>query len=201
MTTTQTFRNLITGSMNTKQITKIACAILVIFSMIACKKETPVTVDSVKPKMQLQITGYGVNKTFYSDSIDYYSTGTLFLKTDEIYTYTVSISDAGGVRSLQMTADTNAFAIRYPELTGTPAFTYTILPPVTFIQEIIGDRGNPYISFLMSGKFIAQNKTHNNTDTYVIQCLGSDYTPNLVGLNIPCVTTNQPPHGYGWKEL
>lgn len=199
MTTTfSSFRNLITKSMNTKQISKIVCVIMLVFSMIACKKETPVTVDNIKPKMQLQITGYAVNKTFYSDSTDYYSTGSLYLKPDLSYDFTLTITDTGGVNWLQMQSDTNVFNIQNFASIPTPA-TYTIVSDIS-TYKILGDRANPYKSYIMTGNIKVRSNAQS-TDPYVLQCIGNDYTPNIVGLNIPFIITNQPPNGYGWKEL
>ena len=75
-TTSSLFKNLITKSMNTKQLSRITCAIMLLFSMIACKKEGPITIDNIKPNLTFEISGI---RTFNSDT-DYTSLGNLYLE-------------------------------------------------------------------------------------------------------------------------
>jgi hypothetical protein len=184
--------------MNTKQLSKLACAIMLVFSMIACKKEGLVTTDNIKPKMQLHIQGNGVNKIFYSDSTDYFNTGTLYLQHNASYTFELVIGDDGGVNLLQATVDTNAF--RFQTITASPELSR--FPTFTEIGSytINGDRSNPYRSFIISGRFIANNPNQDD-EIFSFVSVGSDYTPNIVGLTIPCIINSQTPNGFGWKEL
>ncbi len=66
---------------------------LVVLATIACRKETAVTRDTIKPKSTLTISGDGINKTFYSDS--FYSEQ-LDLKTNTKYHIVLSGSDTSG---------------------------------------------------------------------------------------------------------
>lgn len=195
-TTTTALRNLITKSTSTTLISKMAFALLILFAMVACKKETPITTDTIKPKMKLSISGYGVNKTFDSDSSDYYSDGILYLKPDVAYNFALTISDTGGVRWLEHNSDTSVFSLR--DVTTTPTAGYTIVSSTIGIYKILLDASTPYSSCIISGKIYPRGLA-DGRGTFIFQCLGSDFTPNLVGLNIPCIVAYQPLYGYGWK--
>ena len=74
--------------MNTKQLSRITCAIMLLFSMIACKKEGPVTIDNIKPNLTFEISGI---RTFNSDT-DYTSLGNLYLEPGKNYNFNAAFS-------------------------------------------------------------------------------------------------------------
>lgn len=173
----------------------ILCVIALL--ALSCKKETAVTTDNINPILKCRIYGNGVDKTFYSDSTILYGSGHLYLDPNTVYNFTVSVVDTGGVSFLQISTDTMAF--RTQNLIPAPAPLYdTFIPPSTYYYSIIGNANNPYISFLLTGK-LAPKSSANPAITYYLNCKGSDYTPNTVSINIPCIIDAQSPFGYGWK--
>lgn len=193
-----TFRNLITNSMNTKQISKIAICILVVLSTFACKKETGITVDTIKPDMTFKIDGV---RTFNSDT-DFTAMGILYLEPGVNYKFTTTINDTGGVKKLEASLDTVIKLSNIISATShTDSLAYDVLGSAHNIYTITGTESDPYTRFVMTG--ILTPRIYNQQDKIVyIYCNGDDYNPsNTSHIKIKCIITNQPPSGYGWKRL
>ncbi len=193
-TTISIFRNLITNSMNTRQITKLACAILIVFSMIACKKEGPATRDGIAPKSTLLINGGGFSKTYYSDSD--YTYGQLNLKPNTTYNFTLTGADAGAIRLLELQMPNSIFT--YSSLTSVPVYTERV-SGISKIFTVTGTEADPYTSFILSGSFTTNN---DNDDLGFNLYTGARDFQNLSAtIRISCLVSPQPPYGYGWIAI
>ena len=198
-TTSSLFKNLITKSMNTKQLSKITCAIMLLFSMIACKKEGPVTIDNIKPNLTFEISGI---RTFNSDT-DYTSLGNLYLEPGKNYNFNAAINDTGGVKRLQVSIDTFlrvSNVISVPNNTASYAY---VLGLIHRVYTINGMESDPFTRFVFSGKIVPNTYIPNQQEKAAfIYCNGDDYNQsNNTRIIIPCIITNQPPNGYGWKRF
>lgn len=196
-TLTSSFRNLITKSMNTKQISKIAFAIMLVFSMIACKKEGPVTTDNIKPNLTFEISGI---RTFNSDT-DYTALGNLYLEPGKNYNFNAAVNDTGGVKRLQVSIDT---FLRVSNVLSVPTNTTNYAYVLGLIHKVLtinGMESDPFTRFVLSGKIVPNNNIQQDRSTF-IYCNGDDYNQsNTTRIIIPCIITYQPPNGYGWKRF
>ena len=189
------FRNLITKSMNTKQLSKIAFAIMLVFSMVACKKEGPVVRDSVKPHSTLQISGGGFSKTFDSDSD--YTYGQLNLKPNTKYNFSLAASDTGGLRLLELQMPND---LVFGTITSVTAYTERT-SGLSKIFSVTGTASDPYTSFIISGSFTTQNVQQGEDLGYSIYTGARDYG-NLVGaISVSCLVSYSPPYDYGWISI
>jgi hypothetical protein len=192
-TTTTSFRNLITKSMITKQISKIACTIMLVFSMIACKKEGPATRDSIAPKSTLLISGNGFSKTYYSDSD--YTYGQLNLKPNATYNFTLTGADVGGLRSLEIQLPTEFVLGTITSVTAHTERTSGL----SKIISVIGTESDPYTSFVINGSFTTNN--FNGDFGVDIRTGARDYGNLISPIHVSCLVTSQPPYGYGWISI
>ena len=192
-TTTQTFRNLITKSMNTKQISKIVCAIMIVFSMIACKKEGPVTRDSIAPKSTLLINGGGFSKTYYSDSD--YTYGQLNLKPNTTYNFTLTGADAGAIRLLEIQLP---LEFTFGTISSVTAYTERNTT-LSKIFSVTGTESDPYTSFIISGSFTTSSD--NGDLAFSIFTGARDYGNLVAPIRVSCLVSSQPPYGYGWISI
>lgn len=187
------FRNLITNSMNTKHITKIAICILVVLSTIACKKEGPVTRDSIAPKSTLLISGNGFSKTYYSDSD--YTYGQLNLKPNTRYNFTLTGADAGAIRLLEIQLP---LEFTFGTITSVTAYT-EFNTTLSKIFRVTGTESDPYTSFIISGSFTTSS---DNGDLAFDLFTGARDYGNLVSqIRVSCLISSQPPIGYGWISI
>ena len=156
-----------------------------------CKKDTPVTTDTIPPSMSLTISGGGTSKTF-TDAGDY-STGIFNLKPSTKYTITSSVADSGGVQSLRLTL---AKLLISQNITGAPANTVT---ETSFDRNysIAGSASDPYKSFLLSGNFVTPDAA-NGSFSFTISSNGRDYRPNLSTVLVNVNVEDNPVGGYGW---
>ena len=192
-TTISIFRNLITNSMNTRQIIKVACAILIVFSMIACKKEGPATRDGIAPKSTLLISGNGFSKTYYSDSD--YTYGQLNLKPNATYNFTLTGADAGAIRLLEIQLPAE-FALG--TITSVAAHTERT-SGLSKIISVTGTESGPYTSFVINGSFTTSS---DNGDLGFDIFTGARDYGNLVSpIRVSCLISSQPPYGYGWISI
>ena len=170
------FRNLITKSMNTKQLSKIAFAIMLVFSMIACKKEGPVVRDSVKPD---------------------YTYGQLNLKPNTKYNFSLAASDTGGLRLLELQMPND---LVFGTITSVTAYTERT-SGLSKIFSVTGTASDPYTSFIISGSFTTQNVQQGEDIGYSIYSGARDYG-NLVGaISVSCLVSYSPPYDYGWISI
>ena len=176
-----------------KLIYSIAFGIMVLLT--SCKKNGSVTTDSIPPVIQFTINGGGFSKTF--TGTEDYTTGQLNLKPNTKYTVNLSINDAGGVSRLQMQLDKVLLSHAF---TGIPSVTVTETT-LEKIYSIFGVSTDPYISFLITGSFVTPDINKGDDISFNIKTNGSDYTPNLVSIHVPCLLTQTPPGGYGWAVL
>ena len=190
--TKTTFRNLITNSMNTKQISKIAFAIMILFSMASCKKETAVTRDTIKPHSTLQLSGGGFSKTFDSDSDYLY--GQLNLKPNTKYNFILTARDTGGLRLLQLQM-LNSLA--FGAIISVTAHTESTSGLSRFFK-VTGNASDPYTSFFISGSFTSQNVQQNEGIGYDIGAGATDFGNLTCSIIVPCFVTYSPYNDYGW---
>lgn len=179
--------------MNKTTISLAGIFTLLVLFFSSCEKEGAPTIDAINPVMQLTLNGGGFNKTFSSE--EDYSLGQLNLKSNTRYNFTLSISDTGGVRRLQL-----RLPIQYTisSLNSTPMAVDTLAGLKHYITTTVPQTAtNFYKSFLITGSFITPDAA--NTDWGLdIYAEGSDYRPNRVSVGISCLVTNNPPMGYGW---
>jgi hypothetical protein len=166
---------------------------LLIFLLSSCEKEGTPSIDAINPVMQLTLNGGGFNKTFSSE--EDYSLGQLNLKSSTKYNFTLSISDTGGVKRLQLRLP-REFTLS--GLSSTPMAVDTLAGLKQYVTINVPQTATTfYKSFLITGSFTTPDAA--NTDWGLdIYAEGSDYRPNRVSLGISCLVTNNPPMGYGW---
>jgi hypothetical protein len=159
----------------------------------SCKKEGIPNVDTIPPNMTLQISGGGFNKTFVST--EDYSLGQLNMKPLTKYRFTLTISDTGGVKSLELRLPTlfsamtvNGVPMVAERTTSTTKY-YTINTPQ--------DTSEYYKSYLMTGEFVTPDAA-NTSYALGLLALGRDFKPNLTSLSINLDISDIPVGGYGW---
>ncbi len=177
-------------------IIKTAIIIILLQCMTGCQKNSPATLDSIKPKLQLTLTGGGLNKTFYSDSS--YTYGQLNLKPNTKYNFTITASDTGGLKLLQfyMSSEHN-----FGTINSTPAHTNI----VSGIQRVFTINNNnpsdPYTSFILYGDFTTFNVGASEDVAEYPELLTRDYNNNTAGISLQSLISQSPPFGYGWVKL
>ncbi|MBK9793261.1 MAG: hypothetical protein IPP60_09195 [Sphingobacteriales bacterium] len=179
------------------QIINISICIFFTMAFVACKKQGPATIDNIKPNLIFEVSGV---RKFFSDT-DYTALGRLYLNPAINYNFTESINDTGGVKRIQVSTDS---LLRLSNVVSVPDHTSNnaiVTGNPIQIFEINGVESNPFTSFIMSGKMVPNSSTQQDS-TIFIYCEGDDYNPNnTTHIIIPCIITNQPPNGYGWKRL
>lgn len=177
-------------------IIKTAIVIILLQCMTGCKKNSTATLDTIKPKLQLTLTGGGMNKTFYSDSS--YTYGQLNLKPNTKYNFVISASDTGGLKLLQFYASKD---YDFGTVISTPAHTNV----VSGIQRIFTINNNnpsaPYTSFILYGDLTTFNVGASEDVGESIELLTRDYNNNTAGISIQSLISQSPPFGYGWVKL
>lgn len=171
---------------------KLIACIGIVLSVIACKKETSPTRDTIKPKAQITITGGGFSKTFYSDST---YNGQLNMKKNTLYTVIVTGIDTGGIKLLDLALSDD---LTFGTFTGIPAHTETN-SGINKYYTISTSATNPYVSVLLSGGFTTYNTGSGIDEGIEIQVTARDWGNNTCNIYIPGLVTAQPPNGlYGW---
>jgi len=161
------------------------------FSIAGCKKDSPVTLDSIPPTLEVRISGGGFNKTF-TNSEDY-SLGTLNLKSNTKYTVSCVLADTGGVRLVQITLPK---LLTPQNITGAP--TDTVYNTARdFSYRITKDESDPYKSFLLSGNFVTPDAA-NGSFNFSLSSYGKDFRNNRSNVLFNCSVDNNPVGGFGW---
>ena len=184
-------RNLITKTMSKTPITKIALIFIVLFSTVACKKETPIAVvDRIAPDVRLQITGANTSMQFTSPND--YSNGQFNILANNVYTfYCVASDTASGLETFELRLsnhpDIEFFDIQcsnpFSEVPGASPSTKKIVVQL--------NRADPYSAVIITGKFRA-----NAGEEPSITPLVFDYNRNRSSFTVNCYNSANGP--YGW---
>lgn len=164
-----------------------------ISTLTSCKKEGAATIDNIPPTMSLRLQGGGMSKTF--ESTEDYSLGQYNMKPNTKYTFTLVLSDTGGVRNLELRLPTLFSAMTVnssptaSERETTNTKYYTISSP--------RDTTVYFKSYLMTGDFVTPDAS-NTSYSLGIFAIGRDFRPNQSTLSINCDISNNPAGGYGW---
>jgi hypothetical protein len=143
--------------------------------------------------MSLRLQGGGMSKTF--ESTEDYSLGQYNMKPNTKYTFTLALSDTGGVRNLELrlpslfSAMTVNSSLTACERETTNTKYYTIGSP--------RDTTVNFKSYIMTGYFATPDAS-NTSYALGIFALGRDFRPNQSTLSINFDTSNNPEGGYGW---
>ncbi len=176
-----------------KKITWIICLVTIVAmaSLSSCKKDGPVTIDTIPPTLTITINGGGTSKTFYHT--EDYSLGTFNLKSNTKYIITCALTDTGGVKMVQITLPK---LLTSQSITGAP--TDTVYNTTRdFSYRISKDETDPYKSFLLSGEFVSPDAA-NGSMSFTISSYGRDFRENRSTISIPTSVDNNPVGGYGW---
>lgn len=168
-----------------KNLTKTSIYLLFIaillLSCTSCKKNNPATTDSIKPKFTFYISGPYINKTFYSDSS--YVNDNINLPFNSTYNFTISISDASGLREFWMRMPKS---LTFSGVTSVPAFTRTT-GSISQTFRMVSESNNPYISMIISGQFTTRSSFGQGDlgDFDDFEMSATDFRPNqsLLGMN------------------
>ncbi|MBL7799133.1 MAG: hypothetical protein JNL95_00290 [Chitinophagales bacterium] len=175
---------------------KITLKLISVFAVVllilnGCKKDGPVTLDSIPPTLTITISGGGYTKTF--NQIDYYWSGSLNLKPNTKYNVTCALADSGGVKPLQLVLP--KFLISQL-ITGVPNDT-VLETPRDFTYKVSTDENIPYRSSLLTGSFVTPDA--GNTSYYsAIGAVGSDFNYNRAQIIFNVSVENNPVGGFGW---
>ncbi|GEM_PF-2560774 len=179
-----------------KSLIKIATLLLAVATLAtSCKKETPLTIDNVAPKITLKLSGGGTEHTFETQGTGMSPEGEFFFRENTKYNFTITLSDTSGLGQLRFRI-TESGAVNDFEITGSPAAT-EIANPDEHEYSIITERTNPYQSFLMTGSFVTG--TELGDSDIELSIVGRDYLPNTSNLFVNGFVYAQPPiGGFGW---
>lgn len=166
-------------------------AFIGLFSIVGCKKDGHVTLDTIPPALTVTINGGGASKTFYHT--EDYSLGTFNLKSNTKYRITCALTDTGGVKMVQMTLPK---LLTSQSITGAP--TDTVYSTTRdFSYRITKDETDPYKSFLLAGEFVTPDAA-NGSISFTISTVGRDFRENRSTISIPTSVDDNPVGGYGW---
>jgi hypothetical protein len=171
-------------------------AVLILTFAIGCKKEGRPTRDTIKPKMQLTLSGGGLNKTFYSDSN--YVNGQLNLKPNVKYNFVITASDTSGINQLYFWMQS---VINFGTVNSIPAHTSTIGLAESIYRIYQPDASNANISFLMYGDFTTSNVGFNENVAFILNLQSFDWGNNQADLKISSLISQTPTLGFGWVEI
>ncbi|MFN8310764.1 MAG: hypothetical protein U0T73_12445 [Chitinophagales bacterium] len=174
-----------------KVFPSISVILLMAFALSSCKKESPVTVDTIPPVLSMTISGGGITKTF--NHTDDYSIGTFNLKPSTRYTISAIIADSGGTQNLSLSLQN---FLMNQDMAGAPndSVIHRTLETTYLIKTTAA---NPYKSLLLSGSFVTPDAA-NESFAFTISSNGRDYRPNVSNINVPTTVDAHPVGGYGW---
>ena len=178
-----------------KSIQYLAFTIVFALLLMACKKETTFTIDSVAPKITFRIQGNGNDNSFDAIGRDMSPNGEYIFKPNTQYNFTVAISDTSGMGQLVFKISKNG-AVQNFELNGSPTMEETIIP-LDYQYTIRTSSSDPYSSFFMSGSFTTGVSGSGPDIRFSME--GRDFRPNQTNLYINGTLHGTPPTGvYGW---
>lgn len=160
---------------------------------IGCRKDGNATLDSIKPKVQLQLIGGGMNTTFYSDSN--YTSGQLNLKPNTKYNFIITASDTGGLKSLQFVTSVD---FDFGTVVSSPSHTVTsdIINKTHRIFQ--PDATMPYTSFILSGDFTTFPVGSSESFGIEFYITTLDFRNNQGNISLQTALSQTPPGGFGW---
>jgi hypothetical protein len=164
---------------------------VVVLLLGGCKKDGPVTLDSIPPTIALTITGGGYTKTF--NQTDDYSLGTLNLKSNTKYNVICTLADTGGVKLLQITLPK---LLTSQVITGVPNDT-VYSTTLDYSYRVNTYENDPYKSSILSGSFTTPDAA-NVSYSFSISAVGRDFNNNRSTILFNASVDNNPVGGYGW---
>ena len=129
-----------------KKVGQFFCLAVLAIGIQSCDTDIPLE-DREPPKFSFQITGDGFNHIFNQDTD--FDNIQLNLRKDATYTFTISGSDTGGLRSLRWTIKGNDQIVLQDPIISPWVFRNSILMDVI---QWYGDPANP-----VSGSFLTGN--------------------------------------------
>jgi hypothetical protein len=171
-----------------KLISVFACMILL---LNGCKKDGPVTLDSIPPTLTLTIQGGG--ETYTLRHTEDYTLGALNLKPNTKYTINCVAADSGGVLLSQLTLP----KLLMPQtITGIPNDTiYDTSLNYSYRVNIL--ESDPYKSTLLYGEFVTPT-TGNGSSSFSIAAVAKDFRYNRSAISFYTNVESNPVGGYGW---
>lgn len=168
-----------------------ACFAFIVLLLNGCKKDSPVTLDSIPPTLTLTISGGGISKTF--THTEDYSLGTFNLKSNTKYNVTCALADTGGVKLLQITLPK---LLTSQLITGVPNDTVYDTAR-DFSYRINTTETDPYRSSLLAGSFVTPDAA-NTSYSFSIAAVGRDFRLNRSSILFNVSVENNPVGGFGW---
>lgn len=171
----------------------VLIAIIGISFISACEKETPLTIDSIAPKVRITISGSGVNEAFTQDGTYTDAVGALNLKPSTTYNITVTCSDTSGMKNIRLSL---ANFLASQNITGTPNAVESS-NTLNNYYDVSTVESSPYSSMFISGSFVTPDAS-NTSYSFYLSVDARDFRPNLQRVIVNTNVTDNPVGGYGW---
>lgn len=164
--------------------------ILLLF-FYGCKKDSPVTLDSIPPALTITIQGGGQTFNFYHT--EDYSLGQLNLKPNTKYTINCVAADSGGILLNQVTLP----KLLMPQtIEGIPNDTIYDTP-LNYSYRVNILESDPYKSTLLFGDFVTPT-TGNGASAFSISAYCKDFRYNRSNIGFTTNVESSPVGGFGW---
>ncbi len=142
---------------------KLVFIVLISICNYACiDRVTIPETDTTPPTFSFKIEGDGFSRTFTQD--DNFSSMQLNLRVNKVYSFVFSGDDSGGLALLQWQLGGNDI-IEFDDDFPSGEWTIRDISAFNRMIEWQGDRSNPYVGMVLTGRFVARSGGSGTFDT------------------------------------